>query len=357
MSTIAEANRLYIAGRYFEALQVYEQVSNTYPQLAAVLEFSLLRCKRKLMLDSSVSVANHSVADKIHETVEKLDGPSANQREQITVTMTTIRSRLCLVRKVVESLHAQTLQPISIELNISSQPYLLDKGISAADNDLKLLSEYPLVRINWVNNIGPYRKIWNFLDKHFKQSYAHDKIFVTVDDDTIYPDYFLETLYQKYQELDCIVAFRGRHIELDDAAIAGYDKWSWGKSQVEMQNLPTGKDGILYSTKFFTRDFLELDDALSLAPTADDLWIKWHCALNGVPSVILNPEACTSDYKSFPVVDFSKEYRSNSLFSAHNSNTSQGGNDLTVKRLETYYLEKYGYNLVALIRGIDGVKV
>lgn len=357
MSTIAEANRLYSAGRYSEALQVYERVSNTYPRLAPVLEFSLVRCKQRLTQGGSVPVANHSMAGKIDETREQLVEPSANEQEQITVTMTTIRSRLSLVPKVVESLHAQTLKPISIELNISSQPYLLDEGISKDDDKLKMLSEYPLIMINEVNNIGPYRKIWTFLDKHFKQSYAHDKIFVTVDDDTIYPDYFLETLYGKYQELDCVVAFRGRHIELDDAAIAGYDKWSWGKSQVEMQNLPTGKDGILYSTKFFTRDFLELDDALSLAPTADDLWIKWHCALNGVPSVILNPEACTSDYKSFPVVDFSKEYRRNSLYAAHNSNTSQGRNDLTVQRLEAYYLEKYGYNLAALVRGIHGVKV
>jgi hypothetical protein len=89
-------------------------------------------------------------------------------------------------------------------------------------------------------------------------------------------------------------------------------------------------------------------DALKLAPTVDDLWIKWNCALNGVPAIILNPEACTSDYKSFPVVSFDKAYRDVSLYKQHNSSSANGKNDKAVQDLEAYFLARYGYNLTAL---------
>lgn len=55
--------------------------------------------------------------------------------------------------------------------------------------------------------------------------------------------------------------------------------------------------------------------AQRLAPTAaDDLQIKWHCALNEVPVAVLNPEACSSDFKSFPLVSYEEADRDNSLY-------------------------------------------
>jgi hypothetical protein len=187
------------------------------------------------------------------------------------------------------------------------------------------------------------------VEAHFKQTLTRDKLFVTVDDDTIYPDYFLRTLYDTYVEHDCVIAFRGRHIEAEANKVGPYSKWTWGQTKPCLSNLPTGKDGILYSTSFFTPEFLHLEDALALAPTADDLWIKWHVALNGVPSIILNPEACTSDYKSFPVVDFSAEYRNISLYAKHNASSAQGKNDLSVAQLEDHFRTRYHYDLAELI--------
>jgi len=349
VQTISEGNRLYASGRYAEALKVYEDVSQVYPGLAASLRLSIVRCQRRLASVNSLKL-NKLKDDRFEVERPPSTTPSHIDRDpQIAVTMTTIRSRLPLAQKVVESLHAQRLSPARILLNVSSEPYLLDEGISPYDELLRALSSMPLVKVNWVRNIGSYRRIWPFLEQHFSQSVTTDKLFVTVDDDTIYPDYFLETLFRKYQEMDCIVAFRGRHIEWDGLTIAPYNKWTWGQTTATLRNLPIGKDGILYSTKFFTRDFLALDDALALAPTADDLWIKWHCALNGVPSIILHPEARTSDYKGFPVVDYSSEYRTISLYTMHNSGAKERRNDLTVHRLEKYYLEKYGYDLGRLV--------
>jgi len=242
------------------------------------------------------------------------------------------------------------VSPKEIRLHISREPYLLDKGISPDDPHLKELQKFPLLRVKWVDNTGPYRKIAPFLQEHFSHHVATDELFVTVDDDTLYPPEFLRVLLETYEKHDCVVAFRGRAMVLEAAEIGSYPTWGLGLDYPSMSNLPTGKDGVLYSTRFFTRDFVRLDDAIALAPTADDLWIKWQCGLNGVPAIVLNPIACTSDYKGFPVVDYSKEYRGNSLYSSYNANSAQGKNDDSVRKLEAYVKDRLGQSLAQVIQ-------
>ncbi len=340
--SVARANALYRSGAYSEALVLYENIA-TIPGWAPLLRANIALCKKRL-----VPSANGAIAT----------APTVPARSpEIVVTLTTIRSRLPYVPKVVESLLAQTLRPVRIDLNISQDPYLLDEGIAEDDPVLIELQRSPLLRVQWVPNTGPYRKIWPFLDTHFSQDFAQDRLFITVDDDTLYPDYFIQRLYESYLLHGCVIAFRGRHIELNEKGVAPYEHWTWGKDQPSLSNLPTGKDGILYSTKFFTRDFLNMKEAKRMAPTADDLWIKWHCALNGIPAVILNPEACTSDYKSFPVVSYDESYRGNSLYKTHNATRAQNKNDTSVKDLEAHFARAYGYNLAWLIAAQSGWKM
>jgi hypothetical protein len=333
---MAKANALYRAGAFHDALELYEGIA-LRPGWAALVHANVVLCRKRLRAGAEgQGVSNRQAAILADSPV-------------IVVTITTIRSRLQYMPIVIESLLKQTLKPVRIDLNISQQPYLLDEGITPDDPVLVALMGMPSLYVNWVPNIGSYRKIWPFIESHFSQVIAKDSVFVTCDDDTIYPDYFLEHLYKSYLRHDCVVAFRGRHIEVDQQGLMPYDKWTLGQIQPSLCNLPTGKDGILYSTKFFTKEILNLVEAQRIAPTADDLWIKWHCALNGVPSVILNPEACTSDYRSFPVVNYDHDFRDKSLYACHNSTNSQNKNDISVENLERYFLDCYGYNLTTLL--------
>lgn len=329
---IARANALYRSGAYRDALALYEEIARQ--ERGSWVQANINLCRKKL------------AAHPDHGG----NGTVTTTTPEIVVTLTTIRSRLQYVPKVVESLLQQTLSPVRIELNISREPYLLDEGIEPDHPILLGLMKQPLLRVNWVPNIGPYRKIWPFLESYFSQDDENEHIFVTVDDDTLYPDYFLQELYKNYLQHQCVIAFRGRHIEMDEEKIAPYDRWTLGKTIPSLNNLPTGKDGILYSTKFFTKDFLDLAAVQRLAPTADDLWVKWHYALNGVPAVILNPEACTSDYKSFPLANYDKDYRNNSLYTLHNATSSNSKNDVSIKELEAHFKGARGNNLACLIR-------
>ena len=326
---IKEANEFFSQGMYCEAHLIYRKAQDEYPGIKDLFEINIKICKDMMERDRK----NSAVGDEIF------------------ITMTTIKSRLYKLLPVIESLHKQTLLPKKIYLNLSEAPYLLDEGVKKEDPYLKKLLDYPLLEINWTENIGPYRKIVPFLNNFFNQKNDNKKeiVFITVDDDTLYPDYFVDTLYKKYIEHDCVVAFRGRYITATDRCIAPYRDWELGKETPSVNNLPTGKDGILYSTKFFNMDFVDMNAATMLAPTADDLWIKWHCGLNGVKALIINPEAATSDYKSFPLVDYSGDYRDNSLYKVHNADSSGSKNDESIAKMENYFSKKSIGNLYSLL--------
>lgn len=361
---LQEANQLFRAKQYDSALILYRKLQASAVLPTKVVDFNIRLCESRLaskalgaaeIASAILGLTANPIAEPTvfvnfdNAQIHSFGTATGTVYPPVSITLTTIRSRLPMIKPVLESLHSQTVKPAEIILNISHDAYLLDEGINESNPHVRELRELPLVRINWVKNIGPYRKIWYFLQDHFDSGAIEEKLFITVDDDTLYPDYFIERLLKEHQQHDCVVAFRGRRITVDSACVASYNKWTIGQSYPSLNNLPTGKDGILYSTKFFTENFLSLADALRLAPTADDLWIKWHYALNGVRSIILNPEACLSDYKSFPVVDYSPEYRGNSLYASHNSIQAGGKNDVAVSGLEQYYQSTYGYNLMTLI--------
>ena len=348
-------------GDFTAALLAYEVLLAQGHSQAAQIALNIGLCRKRLVDPEGLSsappvrpmpaAAPTSVSKSLPLSTLTAAARSAVALEgKLTVSLTTIDSRLPHLHRVIESLHQQDVSPKEIRLHISREPYLLDKGISPDDPHLKELQQFPLIKVKWVDNTGPYRKIVPFLQEHFSHHVATDELFVTVDDDTLYPPEFLRVLLETYERHDCVVAFRGRAMVLEAAEIASYPAWGIGLDYPSMSNLPTGKDGVLYSTRFFTRDFVRLDDAIALAPTADDLWIKWQCGLNGVPAIVLNPIACTSDYKGFPVVDYSKEYRGNSLYSSYNANSAQGKNDDSVRKLEAYVKGLLGQSLAQVIQ-------
>jgi hypothetical protein len=361
-NALASANIAMRKGDFAFALEAYEQLLVEGHSQATNIALNIKLCRSRLSLlqqpPAVVQLKSAPMTDRALESDEPslvqpatlMSAGIAGVNVNLTVSLTTIDSRLPLLHRVIESLHQQEVPPREIRLYISREPYLLDQGISPDDPHLKELQRFPLLKVMWVDNTGPYRKIVPFLQEHFSHHMATDELFVTVDDDTLYPPEFLRVLLETYQAHDCVVAFRGRAMALDAAEIASYPTWGIGLDYPSMSNLPTGKDGVLYATRFFTSDFVRLDDAIALAPTADDLWIKWQCGLNGVPAIVLNPIACTSDYKGFPVVDYSKEYRGNSLYSSYNATSAQGKNDDSVRKLETYCKEKLGQSLAEVIQ-------
>jgi hypothetical protein len=94
---IANANALYRSGKYKQALLGYEQVA-LRPGWERLVQANIALCRKKLQFDSLAKFP------------------------EIVVTLTTIKSRVPYLTKVIASLLAQTLRPIRIDLNLSREP-------------------------------------------------------------------------------------------------------------------------------------------------------------------------------------------------------------------------------------------
>ena len=244
----------------------------------------------------------------------------------VIVSLTTISTRLATVSRTVRSLLAQDFPGFRIRLHLSRAPFLLDEGvIGDLPADLTGLAHAdPRLEIRFTANLGPYRKILPVL----AELQGRRALIATADDDTVYPSDWLSGLVSAYRDQACVVAYRGHRMVRQNRKFLQYRKWMRACIQrnPDLYNLPTGKDGVLYDTSVFDPRVLDYTRALEIAPTADDLWLKWHySALRDVPAFIIRPnwKAKTLANDDFGV----------SLYRNFNST---GGNDDTIQRLEDY---------------------
>ncbi len=251
----------------------------------------------------------------------------------ILISLTVIHTRLAKLHLTLQSLLAQDHKDFEVRVHASREPFLLDEGAREVPAGVqRLIAEDSRLSWRWVPNIGSYRKLLPALN----ETIDDDQLIVTADDDTIYPSGWLSTLAQNYSLFNCIISFRGHFIAIDNAVFAPYRSWM-RHGIIENPSelvLPTGKDGVLYHTSHFDRRVLNYVRALHLAPTADDLWFKWHTAVNNVPVYCIEP-----DYTKGSLVDTGE---GPSLYLNFNN---MGANDRAVARLHSYAQAEWGFDL------------
>ena len=148
-SLVKIATSLFADCNYAQALQLFKEAKVRYPEISGAFDASITLCERRLSIRPAVAL---------------------NGNPEIDITLTTIKSRVDLLEKVVASLHQQQLPPKKIYINVSRKAYLLDEGIDPSDSSLQRLERYPLVRICWTENTGPYRKILPYLETYFRST-------------------------------------------------------------------------------------------------------------------------------------------------------------------------------------------
>jgi hypothetical protein len=170
-------------------------------------------------------------------------------------------------------------------LHLSSDPDLLDQGVAQDDPlllTLQRIGSPGWLHLHWVPSIGPYRKIIPFLQANGYAQGNGDDLFLTVDDDTLYPPRFVEYLLRHYATYGCIVAHRGRRIQLalnaaTQSAFEPYNSWHDGLHAPRLSNFPTGRSGVLDRRSWFPSN-VHFESAIRLMPN-DDIWLRWLTAL------------------------------------------------------------------------------
>lgn len=217
----------------------------------------------------------------------------------LSVNLTTTSERLSLCRIALTSLLMQSRLPDQINLWVSREPYLSDKGIPDEETVNRLVMSLPetnrqLIKIRWTKNTGPYRKLIPAL-----REAAPADLIVTADDDIFYGEKWLSTLLAEYESGEGrAVAGRVRQITYNFIGKrTSYMHWGLinEKKVVDRDYIVTFGGGAVLTRSMFRENDIHDDTFLDAAPRSDDLW--YTKLLNmAKQEVIIEPSAMSELY-------------------------------------------------------------
>lgn len=196
------------------------------------------------------------------------------------VSLTSFGSRVDTVHLTIQSLFEQSQAPKKIVLWLDQEEFqsnnLPESLVRAQSRGLE---------VKFCKNIRSYKKIIPSL-----LAYPSD-IIITVDDDILYPSFFIEELMNTHRDYkNSICCYRAHQITKNlDNEINPYQSWQHNISFTppRMDLLATGAGGILYPPKCFSYDVLDEKTFMELCPTADDIWLKVAALQSDIPCVVV----------------------------------------------------------------------
>lgn len=197
------------------------------------------------------------------------------------ISMTTIPSRIDSVWVTIESLLRQSYKPDGIILWLSDEEFA-DKGVP-----LKLQEQQKRgLQIKYCKNIRSYKKF-----VYTAQEYPNAYI-VTVDDDIVYSEKMLKTLVKGHKKHpDCIICNRSHVIKQRQGQILPYNRWEKYERRKVITTKPsysnffTSGAGTLFPVFKMNPVLCEEEKFMSLAPTADDVWLNFVAWISKIQTV------------------------------------------------------------------------
>lgn len=194
-------------------------------------------------------------------------------KNNIVVSLTTYNKRINTVYLTIESIAAQTVKP--------------DRIILWLDKDEICLNELPFelikqqcrgLEIKFTDNIKSYKKIIPTLLMGISEDC------ITIDDDILYPPLLIEKmLFERDLNPGVVLAGRAHKFKFgDDGLLLNYIDWDLDTKdhKASLDIFPTGVGGVLYPNGCFDEQVCHAD-FLSIAPNADDIWLKAMTKLKG----------------------------------------------------------------------------
>jgi hypothetical protein len=222
--------------------------------------------------------------NRMLDEIERSAGTHVNPVPgRLIVSLTSYPKRFHYLHIVLKSLINQSIVPTQIVL-------YLDYG---TENDLpasvrRLVGE--TFRIEVRPPIRSYGKLLNALHD-YPEAYI-----VTVDDDVIYPGNMLHSLTSAIAEqpgmITCLRAHR-LHFTVDGYLLP-YRSWPLNVDdsfarRPSVDLVPTGVGGVLYPPGCLHPRAIDIETALRLCPTADDIWFYWMARLAGTFQMKVGP--------------------------------------------------------------------
>lgn len=139
------------------------------------------------------------------------------------------------------------------------------------------------VEFCFVNDIGPHQKYFYAIELARKANMS----LATVDDDCIYPAWWLDRLYDGHIKTpDCIVCYRARVVAFSESSkLKPYNDWPFANyDHPDPCVFFTGVSGVMYPQKFLS--ILESCGEVfrQHCPRADDIWLNYVASKNSFPA-------------------------------------------------------------------------
>ena len=206
----------------------------------------------------------------------------AKRSPQVIASFTSYPMRLDTIAPSVESLAGQTRKFDRIVLWLSRSQFP-DGKLPAGMGRLFDMG----LEIMWCDeDVRSYkRSVCSF------EAFPED-ILVFFDDDLIYREDSLETLLHSYEaHPNAVNALRVRRMQFDaKGALLPYSTWEVAHDQhvgeARMDLLATNGAGTLYPPHLMPDETLNAAKFMQLAPTADDIWLKFMQTIAGIPVVL-----------------------------------------------------------------------
>jgi hypothetical protein len=194
-------------------------------------------------------------------------------RAPVVVSMTSHPGRISLVHHALRSVMAQSRRPEQVVL------VLADEVFTRRETPASVLRlRRAGLEILWTaRNTGSYKKLLPPLEAF------PDAMVVTADDDVLYPRWWLERLTTRTVERPgCILGHRGTEIGFNEGELTPYVTWPAASRTTRSRRLfLTGNGGVAYPPGSLAPEVQDVELALELCPTADDIWFKAMALMKG----------------------------------------------------------------------------
>jgi len=205
--------------------------------------------------------------------------------DTLILTMTTYPKRVKYASKALKSVIIQNTTNARIVVYAFSDEY------SEVSRKLYVFEKYNVKIESYPHNLRQYLKIIPALERN------PDKTIITFDDDILYPAGWLKGLlrarlnYPNFQ-----IAYRGQFIQREVILTPDiyFNSKIYTPSKIEKlrpeEIILTGVFGVVYPPHQFCSIVVDMEKAMSLSPSNDDLWLYFNSIHSRIDKIVLpNP--------------------------------------------------------------------
>ena len=211
-------------------------------------------------------------------------GLNTDERDySITISFTTFPARIKSAIYVADTMLRQTIKPDRVIMVLASDE--LESKDELPKDFIQL--EKRGLSIVFAENLKPHNK-YQYAMRNYSES-----IIITVDDDILYPDDLVETLYNSYKKHpNAVSAMRAHRLTFKDKKLLSYNDWEFESIYTDIpvfDLLATGVGGVLYPPMCLIAKKDILFDTSTIKKTClfvDDIWLKTIELLCDIPVIL-----------------------------------------------------------------------